>query len=269
MKVSKKITRAVYGRGVTRRLLQEWHALPGRKLFRKIGFLPHKSWSEAEEDLCLLKVAEHLDMLGDGFYVDVGANLPTRRSNTYALYRAGMRGLCLEPNIELAALFEKVREEDDLVCAAVGEAFAVEELRRFNYHVFSTCSQTVADDLLSGENRLQASLLRSSFVAMLPLRELLQRYHSQQKRGPFFLLKTDTEGFDLEALKSNDWDLYQPSCILTESTGQGEEIASYLQAQGYLLARQFPVNQLFMRKEDFEICQKANLFSSQDNGENI
>ena len=178
MKISKNIIRAVYERGISRRLLQEWHAFPARKLFRKLGLFKGKSWSEEKEDLCLLEIAQELGMLDDGFYVDVGANLPTRRSNTFALYQVGMRGLCLEPNIELAALFEKVREEDDLVCAAVGEAFAVEELRRFNYHVFSTCSQTVADDLLSGENRLQASLLRSSFVAMLPLRELLQRYHS-------------------------------------------------------------------------------------------
>ena len=252
----------IYGHGVTRRLLQEWHALPGRKFFSRSELLAGKSWSEAGEDFCLLQIAKELGVIGDGFYVDIGANLPTRRSNTFALYRAGMRGLCVEPNIELAALFEKVRSEDDVVCAAVGDSYSVGELSRFNFHVFSTCSEAVTRERLSeGKSALKASLLRSSFVAMLPLSGLLETYYERRKKSSFFLLKTDTEGFDFEVLQSNDWKKYKPLCILTESTGQEEKIVKYLEEKGYLLAYTFPVNQLFIRKEEFERCGKLKILS--------
>ena len=253
--------RWVYRHGTTRRLLLEWHALPARKLL--LGLSSNKSWSEAGEDQCLRQIAEEVGCLEKGFYVDIGANLPTRRSNTLALYQAGMRGLCVEPNLELAALFEKVRTEDEVICAAVGEEFSVGQLQRFNYHVFSTCSEEIAQERLEGDREtLKTSLLRSSLVAMLPLKELLGKYLSAGGKGrTFFLLKTDTEGFDLNVLRSNDWEKFQPLAILTESTGQEVEIAPFLEQKGYVLAKSFPVNQLFLRSETFEACVKAKLFT--------
>ena len=263
MSLKRNLSRFVYENGSTRRVLQEWHAFPGRKWVRKTGAFASKSWSEHGEDTLLLKIGEGLEVLKDGFYVDVGANLPTRRSNTFALYCQGMRGLCLEPNLELAALFEKARDEDDVVCAAVGDTFSVASFWRFNFHVFSTCSESVAQGRLEGTNQMQSSLQRSSLVPMIPLRELLKEYFVRRKDEAFFLLKADTEGFDLEVLRSNDWSQYRPICVLTESTGQTNEISLFLQEKGYRLAHSFPVNQLFVEERSYSKCVELGLLPAE------
>lgn len=264
MSLKRKISRSIYNCSSTRRWLQEWHALPGRKWVRKIGIGSRKSWSEDGEDKVLLKIARELDFLENGFYVDVGANLPTRRSNTFGLYCAGMRGLCLEPNLELAALFEKVRDEDEVVCMAVGEESEIRSFFRFNFHVYSTCSEAEAEKQLEGRSKVQATLLRSSKVPMFPLRDVLVKYVDPTREGGFFLLKADTEGFDLEVLRSNDWSKFRPACILTESTGQQSDILSFLQENSYRLAHSFSVNQLFLKEEEFSKCVELGLVEERE-----
>lgn len=206
-----------------------------------------RKWSEGNEDSVLLEKGR--TFLEDGFYVDVGANLPMKRSNSYRLYCAGMNGLCIEPNLELASLYERLRPRDQVVNLAVGPEAGGVELQRFNFHVYSTClPEEGKKRLIENNPKNLTRLLRTALVGMLPLRTILESSKLAED-GRFFLLKVDTEGFDLKVLKSNDWVKYRPYLVLTEATGEEEEVASFLIEQGYELSKKFGVNQLFQRVE--------------------
>ena len=55
------------------------------------------SYSQHGEDKLVRQLLEKLN-LKDLLYVDIGANHPIKISNTYLLYRNGMRGIVIEPN---------------------------------------------------------------------------------------------------------------------------------------------------------------------------
>lgn len=236
----KAVAAGILAKDWPRRAWLELQALPARRPFR--AWAGERSWSENGEDDVLLELAG--DCLSDGFYVDVGANLPTKRSNTFRLYCRGMRGVCVEPNLELASLYERVRPRDMVVCAAVGSAPGVAMLQRFNFHVFSTCSQSEGERLEAERERMRTRLLRISPVPMLPLTSIMEAVRSRFA-GPFFLLKTDTEGLDLEVLRSNDWQRDRPRYVLTESSGELGEVHAFLEKNDYRLHTQFHSNQLF------------------------
>ena len=86
-------------------------------LLRGKAWASKRRWSEEKEDELLVSFLDSDP--ASGFYLDIGANLPMKRSNTYRLHCLGMRGLCIEPNIELASLFELIRPKDDVLCAAI------------------------------------------------------------------------------------------------------------------------------------------------------
>lgn len=78
---------------------------------------------------------------------------------------------------------------------------------------------------------------QKQMIDVLPLRELLDRY--LPTGTPIDLLNIDIEGFDLQALESNDWNKYRPKMICIEThdmdVNRPSENATfrYLQAAGY------------------------------------
>src|SRR5262249_61061466 len=81
----------------------------------------HAQYGEDRIVLALLR-ALVCDRGGRSFqsicYVEIGGNHPIRNSNTWLLYKAGCRGVLVEPNPELAALLAHVRPRDTVISAA-------------------------------------------------------------------------------------------------------------------------------------------------------
>lgn len=69
------------------------------------------------------------------------------------------------------------------------------------------------------------------------------RYIPKEKRT---FLKIDTEGNDLEVLKTNDWQIFRPSLICVETWESAkEEIANFLNEVGYSMIGKTDVNEFF------------------------
>lgn len=200
----------------------------------------------------MFELASRLGLLESGFYLDVGANLPTKRSNTFRLYLGGMRGICLEPNLELACLYERARPFDHVICAAVGLGSSIKKLSRFNFHVFSTCSSDDANEREIKSSAIGARVLKTSFVSSVSVENIL-RGVEMKERPELFLIKTDTEGFDLQVLESNCWISFRPIVVLSESTGEEKKVRTLMEEAGYRLAKSFPSNQLFLRNDIDEV----------------
>ncbi|MDG2270997.1 MAG: FkbM family methyltransferase, partial [Halioglobus sp.] len=76
-------------------------------------------------------------------------------------------------------------------------------------------------------------------VDVLPLHEVLDQ-HVQTTQSIDFM-SVDVEGFDLQVLKSNDWNRYRPTYVLAEALGSSlheveqSEIVKFMLDKGYVL----------------------------------
>ena len=97
---------------------------------------PPGSFSQYGEDLIICDLLQ--DHLSNGFYVDIGANHPSKLSNTYRLYTLGMRGVTVEPNQSFCSLHQRYRPGDVCVCAGLGSAEGVACFFERGYHGVSS-----------------------------------------------------------------------------------------------------------------------------------
>lgn len=172
----------------------------------------------------------------NGFFVDVGAYHPRRFSNTYHLYRfRGWRGINIDANPGAMKAFGRVRPEDINIEAAVSD-----EPRDLSFFIFNEPALNTFDPQLAAErDGLNGfSLLKTVPIQTTTLAAIL-REHAPEDR-PIDLLTVDVEGFDLQVLRSNDWQRYRPEIVLAEDVTVTfwNQIASspltmFLQQQGY------------------------------------
>jgi FkbM family methyltransferase len=143
-----------------------------------------------------------------GFYVDVGANHPTKLSNTFWLYKRGWSGVTIEPNASLSKLHHKVRPRDIQIQSLVSDTTSEVEFVEFENGLFSSASQDHAKKW-EGSNRIIARR------AMIPrtLTSILDEYHSPLNID---LLCVDVEGWDISVLRSLDWVKYHPTVVVVE-----------------------------------------------------
>lgn len=164
-----------------------------------------KSYSQNGEDLVLAKLISKKK----GFYVDIGAYDPTRYSNTKKFYDKGWRGINIEPEITKISKFQKYRKRDINLNVGVG----VLKRKMVFYEFMPDTLSTFSKKEYLRYKKLGYKFIGSKKVEVLPLKEIL----SKRKSKKIDFLSVDTEGFDLEVLKSNDWTKFRPNYICIES----------------------------------------------------
>lgn len=177
-------------------------ALPTLKNARTISF------SQYGEDVLVhnLRPARH------GTYVDVGAFHPWRYSNTYKLYLRGWSGLTIEPNPDVAALFQQVRPRD--IHLTQGISAAPSSLTYYKFHApeFNSFDRAHAE-------RIQEGVADTIPIVCRPLQDAIDRHLPDRHVD---LLSIDCEGLDLTVLQSLDWSATRPTAIIVEDYEQFE-----------------------------------------------
>lgn len=161
-----------------------------------------------------------------GFYVDVGAYHPFRFSNTAWAYERGWTGINIEPNIDGYKKFIWMRSRDiNLNCGISNkeDTLSYYEFEEGAYNTF--CYEEI---LKNQEVKVVSQ------VKMKRLDSIFNEYHV----GKIDFLDIDVEGYELNVLKSNDWDLYRPTIILCEQKIKFEkviesDICIFMQQKGY------------------------------------
>ena len=80
-------------------------------------------------------------------------------------------------------------------------------------------------------------LVKQQIIPVFRLDHLLKKHLPQKQRIDF--LTIDVEGFDFNVVKSNDWELYRPFCVVVEALNSDLEecingaITTFLNQQGY------------------------------------
>ena len=166
------------------------------------------AFSQEGEDLILRRIFE--GQVG-GFYVDVGAHHPSRFSNTFHFYRHGWRGINIDPNPDAVALFRRVRPEDINLCLGVAEVDG-----SMPYYLFDEPALNTLDATLS-EQRQRGTAYRLVGQREVQVRPLAAILSDNVAGRDIDLMTIDVEGFDLQVLRSNDWNRFRPRCLLIES----------------------------------------------------
>jgi len=186
------------------------------------------SFASAGEDMIL----RHLvgSDKSEGFYVDVGAYDPVGSSNTYFFYWLGWRGINVEARPGSKALFDRVRPRDINVEAGVSESRG-----ELTYYFIGPDSKmnSFSRDFLEHLGML-GEVQKEIPVPVYPLAELLERHLPAGQAIDF--MNVDVEGFDLAALRSNDWERFRPRFVVVEDAEVDEaksEIVGYMKGQQY------------------------------------
>lgn len=164
--------------------------------------------SQTGEDLIIESL---LPQKKDGFYVDIGANHPIKFNNTFLFHNKGWSGINIEPNPSRAWLFKLFRRNDINLSIGIGAQKSNMDFYVFKVNTLSTFDKKSADEYQRMGHRLKKVIN----IPILPLRDVLNKHCDANKE--IDIMSIDTEGLDMEVLKSNDWKKFRPHFIILET----------------------------------------------------
>lgn len=165
-----------------------------------------KSYSMLGEDLIIDKLLKNKKR---GFYIDIGANDPVRFNNTKRFYDRGWRGINIEPNELIFERLKNQRPKD--INLNIGILSEKKKIKFYNMNIdaLSTFSHEQAKEYVTQNFKI----LTVKNVATERLDSIFSRY---VKNKEIDFISIDTEGYDTEVLKSNDWKKWRPKLICVE-----------------------------------------------------
>ena len=166
------------------------------------------SYSQNQEDVVLFRLVQ---LVPEGFYVDVGAAHPVLDNVTYALYEAGWRGINIEPMKREAELLREVRPRDITCEVAAGNTPGLMTL--FAAPLDNRGATTADKELVAAYER-NGQTFNAFDVEVARLDEILQ----QNKIEVIHILKIDVEGFEREVLEGSSIEKYRPWVLVIEAT---------------------------------------------------
>jgi FkbM family methyltransferase len=162
-----------------------------------------------------------------GFFVEVGANHPTRLSQTWFLEQRGWKGILVEPLPACCEELRAVRKNSRVVQAAAGAQSGEAVLNVAKSDVWSHLGD---DKDLEVVDRIT--------VAVRTLDDILSECQAPQ----LDLLSVDTEGMELDVLKGLNLEKHRPSLLLVEDHMDSLDVYFYLKRHGYKLVKRTPPN---------------------------
>jgi FkbM family methyltransferase len=196
-----------------------------------------------------------------GCYVDVGAYEPTEFSNTRHFYDLGWSGVNIEP---IPWRFERIRAarpRDVNLNVGIGSVNGLLPFYEMDPPTLSTFNAEEAERCVAFPGH---RIVAKREIPVRTLRDVLAE-HAAGRRIDF--LSVDTEGFEEEVIRGNDWDRFRPVALLIEhrryhptglegsTTDRWEPI---LIQHGYRLAASNPINALYVRAEDEELMGRVH-----------
>jgi FkbM family methyltransferase len=183
-------------------------------------------------------VIEYFCSLGitEGFFLEIGANHPTKLSQTWLLEKSGWHGILIEPLPHCAVLLRAERPGSRIFEAAV-----------------SSADKTGRAYLLIEDDDAESALVFDeprdgrpyATVAVRTLDDILAE--AEYPRIDF--LSIDIEGAELPALQSFDFNKYRPRMILIEDHCKNLAKHRFLKSKGYKIVNRCGCNNWYVPKE--------------------
>jgi FkbM family methyltransferase len=192
-----------------------------------------------------------------GYFVEVGANEPRVRSQTWHLEQSGWTGVLIEPQPDLVRELRATRLAKVFGVACSGPE---NEGRALPLHVAGPLSSLDRSGMAPGA--------APEKVIQVPIRTLDSILEEAQAPEGFDFLSIDVEGHEIEVLRGFNAARWRPQLILLEDHVADLSKHRYLKAAGYRIVRRYENNGWYvpngsrvqMRRSDgWEIVRKYYL----------
>jgi FkbM family methyltransferase len=178
-----------------------------------------------------------------GYFVEVGANDPFERSQTWHLEKLGWTGVLVEPQPDLAA---------KLVGARRAMVFAAACSSPDN--AGTTMQLHVAGPLSALNRERMAAGVEPESIVEVPVRTLDGILEEAGAQPPIDFISIDVEGHELEVLHGFDVARWRPRLLMVEDHVEGLAKHWYLQSCGYRLIRRVGNNGWYVpNTENFQV----------------
>jgi FkbM family methyltransferase len=186
-----------------------------------------------------------------GTYIDVGAGHPIADNVSFWFYERGWRGVVVEPQSELAALYARLRPRDTIVRALIGRVNGEGDFFLVNrLHGLSTTREQHAQKA----HDLGASY-RKQRQPVMTLATLCETHGLAE----IDFLKIDVEGGEADVLAGADFKRFRPKVIVAEAVVPGSNEPAWaewepqLTSQGYRFRLFDTINRFYVAEEHPEI----------------
>ncbi|MGN6491680.1 MAG: FkbM family methyltransferase [Agriterribacter sp.] len=212
------------------------------------------SYSQTGEDVIIEYLFDSLK-ISHPTYLEIGTNQPKISNNTYSFYKKGCKGVCIEPDPEMAKIIKAERPKDTILNIGIG----VTDQGSADFYLFpgltngwSTFSKIEADI----RRRDSGVNYRTLSVPQKNINAIMQDYFAPH---PNFI-SLDVEGLDLEILQSVNFAKFRPEVICVETITFGylnntekkiTAINDYMYSKGYFAYADTHINTIFCRKDLF------------------
>ena len=147
----------------------------------------------------------------NGFYVDIGAYEPKKFSNTYWFYRKGWSGINIDAFPGSMIQFNRLRPRDINIEALISDSN--EELDFYTWG--ESCGVNTLDPDYAKEWELKLDQSPKLFRLHPQRLDDILNKHLPVDRSISFM-NIDTEGHEIEVLRSNNWERYRPELLVIE-----------------------------------------------------
>ncbi len=208
------------------------------------------TYAQNFEDVILWRALGHL---GQGFYIDVGANDPVEHSVTKAFYDAGWQGINVEPLPSYRDAFAKQRPRDINLAVAAGPENG--ELVLFDVpdiHGWASPDAAVA----------AAHQASGHTVAELRVpQRTLDTICSEYVHGDIHFLKIDVEGFEESVLRGIDLERWRPWILVIEATVPNSRVTNHQTWEHLVIGHRYRfayfdgLNRYYVAEEHTELAE--------------
>lgn len=202
-------------------------------------FFKKTNFSQSGEDTVLSEVFSGLKK---DFYIDVGCHHPLRFSNTALLYKNGWNGINKDASAKNLKLFNVFRKRDKNICALISEK---PEKLKYYYFDDSALNGILSSSKVDSLKDLGYKVINEEFINTQRLDDILVTCKVPNKTIDF--LDIDVEGYDFQALKSIDLNLFNVKVILIETGENENSIIKYLSNHNYNIYKKIDRNVFFLK----------------------
>ena len=167
-------------------------------------------YSQDGQDLLVSAILfDKLEKSSNKLVIDIGANHPTKFSNSYFLEKYfGCKTLAIDPLLEFEELWKKYRPNAEFISVALGskDDFININIPLAGDNMLSSLDGGFMKDIHKGQIEVRK-------IRVMTLQEILE----VRKITEVLLMSIDVEGFELEVLRGIDFDKVRFSVIICEN----------------------------------------------------